>query len=151
MALPTVSELLVRVNYSEVDQMGVVYHARYIVWLDMARTEHLRLAGTSYREVEESGYRLAVGELSVRFRRPARYDDLVRVRCWVREVASRRVTFGYAIEDSASGALLAWAQEMEVGQVFLSHLNNSMDYATLVADLPDWAAPAHDGLEIELR
>jgi acyl-CoA thioester hydrolase len=109
MALPTVSELLVRVNYSEVDQMGVVYHARYVVWLDMARTEHLRLAGTSYREVEESGYRLAVGELSVRFRRPARYDDLVRVRCWVREVASRRVTFGYAIEDSASGALLATA------------------------------------------
>ena len=109
MALPTVSELLVRVNYSEVDQMGVVYHARYIVWLDMARTEHLRLAGTSYREVEESGYRLAVGELTVRFRRPARYDDLVRVRCWVREVASRRVIFGYAIEDSASGALLATA------------------------------------------
>ena len=109
MALPTVSELLVRVNYSEVDQMGVVYHARYVVWLDMARTEHLRLAGTSYREVEASGYRLAVGELSVRFRRPARYDDLVRVRCWVREVASRRVTFGYAIEDSASGALLATA------------------------------------------
>ena len=109
MALPTVSELLVRVNYSEVDQMGVVYHARYIVWLDMARTEHLRLAGTSYREVEESGYRFAVGELTVRFRRPARYDDLVRVRCWVREVASRRVTFGYAIEDSASGALLATA------------------------------------------
>ena len=109
MALPTVSELLVRVNYSEVDQMGVVYHARYVVWLDMARTEHLRLAGTSYREVEESGYRLAVGELTVRFRRPARYDDLVRVRCWVREVASRRVTFGYAIEDSASGALLATA------------------------------------------
>ena len=109
MALPTVSELLVRVNYSEVDQMGVVYHARYVVWLDMARTEHLRLAGTSYREVEESGYRLAVGELTVRFRRPARYDDLVRVRCWVREVASRRVTFGYAIEDFASGALLATA------------------------------------------
>ena len=109
MALPTVSELLVRVNYSEVDQMGVVYHARYVVWLDMARTEHLRLAGTSYREVEASGYRLAVGELSVRFRRPARYDDVLRVRCWVREVASRRVTFGYAIEDSASGALVATA------------------------------------------
>ena len=109
MALPTVSELLVRVNYSEVDQMGVVYHARYVVWLDMARTEHLRLAGTSYREVEVAGYRLAVGELSVRFRRPARYDDVLRVRCWVREVASRRVTFGYAIEDSASGALVATA------------------------------------------
>lgn len=109
MILPTVSELLVRVNYSEVDQMGVVYHARYVVWLDMARTEHLRLAGTSYKEVEASGFRLAVGELSLRFRRPARYDDLLRVRCWVREVASRRVTFGYAVEEAATGSLLATA------------------------------------------
>lgn len=109
MTLPTVSELLVRVNYSEVDQMGVVYHARYVVWLDMARTEHLRLAGTSYKEVEASGFRLAVGELSLRFRRPARYDDLLRVRCWVREVASRRVTFGYAVEEAATGSLLATA------------------------------------------
>ena len=109
MTLPTVSELLVRVNYSEVDRMGVVYHARYIVWLDMARTEHLRLAGTSYREVEEAGFRLAVGELSIRYRRPARYDDMVRVRCWVREAASRRVTFGYAVEDAAAGHLLATA------------------------------------------
>ena len=109
MTLPTVSELLVRVNYSEVDQMGVVYHARYVVWLDMARTEHLRLAGTSYKEVEASGFRLAVGELSLRFRRPARYDDLLRVRCWVREVASRRVTFGYAVEEAATGSRLATA------------------------------------------
>src|SRR5688500_6115713 len=109
MTLPTVSELLVRVNYSEVDQMGVAYHARYVVWLDMARTEHLRLAGTSYKEVEASGFRLAVGELSLRFRRPARYDDLLRVRCWVREVASRRVTFGYAVEEAATGSLLATA------------------------------------------
>ncbi len=109
MTLQTVSELLARVNYSEVDQMGVVYHARYVVWLDMARTEHLRLAGMSYREVEESGYRLAVGELSIRYRRAAHYDDLVRVRCWVRALESRRVTFGYAVEDASAGHLLATA------------------------------------------
>jgi acyl-CoA thioester hydrolase len=109
MSLPPVSELTVRVNYSEVDQMGVVYHARYIVWLDMARTEHLRRAGTSYRELEESGFRLAVGELQIRYRHPARYDDLVRVRCWVREAASRRVTFGYAVELADTGKLLATA------------------------------------------
>lgn len=107
MNLPPVSELTVRVNYSEVDQMGVVYHARYIVWLDMARTEHLRRAGTTYREMELAGYRLVVGELHMRFRQPARYDDLVRVRCWVRELASRRVTFGYAIELADDGRLLA--------------------------------------------
>ena len=47
-------------------------------------------------------------------------------------------------------AVLAWAQELNAGKVFLSHLNNSMDYATLVAELPEWAVPAHDGLEIDL-
>ena len=64
----TVSITQVRVNYSETDQMGVVYHARYVVWLDIARTEHLRQAGMSYRELEAMGYRLAVGELAIRYR-----------------------------------------------------------------------------------
>jgi acyl-CoA thioester hydrolase len=109
--MPTaVSELLVRVNYSETDQMGVVYHARYVVWLDMARTEHLRLCGMTYRELEERGFFLAVGELNMRFRQAARYDDVVRVRCWVRELASRRVTFGYALEAAESGELLVTAE-----------------------------------------
>lgn len=104
-----ISEILVRVNYSETDQMGVVYHARYLVWLDIARTEHLRRAGMSYRELEEAGFRLVVGEVSVRYRQPARFDDAVRIRCWVREVASRRITFGYAVEQADEGRLLATA------------------------------------------
>jgi acyl-CoA thioester hydrolase len=108
-ANPRVSEITVRVNYSETDQMGVVYHARYVVWLDMARTEHLRAAGMSYKEVEAMGVRLAVGELNLRYRQAARYDDLVRVRCWVRDLGSRRILFGYAVELAESGALLATA------------------------------------------
>jgi acyl-CoA thioester hydrolase len=104
-----VSEISVRVNYSETDQMGVVYHARYVVWLDMARTEHLRHAGMSYKEVEAMGVRLAVGELAIRYRRPARYDDQVRVRCWVKELGSRRILFGYAIELAETSVLLATA------------------------------------------
>jgi len=104
-----ISETLVRVNYSETDQMGVVYHARYLVWLDVARTEHLRRSGMSYRELEISGLRLAVSEVAVRYRQPARYDDPIRIRCWVREVASRRVGFGYAIEHADDGRLLATA------------------------------------------
>jgi acyl-CoA thioester hydrolase len=104
-----ISETTVRVNYSETDQMGVVYHARYLVWFDVARCEHLRLTGLTYRELEARGCRLAVSEVSVRYRRPARYDDLLRVRCWVREVASRRVTFGYVVERPEDGALLATA------------------------------------------
>jgi len=109
MSLPEVSELLVRVNYSETDQMGVVYHARYLVWLDIARTEHLRLSGASYRDLESQGLRLVVSDVSLRYRQPARFDDIIRVRCWVREVATRRVTFGYAVEHAGDGRLLATA------------------------------------------
>ena len=124
---PDVSETLVRVNYSETDQMGVVYHARYLVWLDIARTEHLRLAGMSYRELEDDGLRLAVSEVSVRYRRPARYDDLVRIRCWVRDLASRRIDFGYALEHADDGRLLATA--------FTSLL--ALDRALSLARMPD--------------
>jgi acyl-CoA thioester hydrolase len=106
---PAVSEILVRVNYSETDQMGVVYHARYLVWLDVARTEHLRQCGMSYRDLEATGLRLAVSEVAIRYRQPARYDDPIRIRCWVRELASRKVEFGYAVEHAEDARLLATA------------------------------------------
>jgi len=99
-----------RVNYSEIDQMGVVYHSRYAVWLDVARTEYLRQAGMTYRELEASGFYLVVGDLTMRYHRPARYDDEVRVRCWVRDVASRRVTFAYRLTDAGTGQLLVTAE-----------------------------------------
>ena len=99
-----------RVNYSETDQMGFVYHANYLVWLDIARTEHLREQGVSYKELEEQGIYLAVTDVRVRYRQPARYDDVVQVRCWVRDLASRRVIFGYAIERQETGELLATAE-----------------------------------------
>ena len=103
---PSISETVVRVNYSETDQMGVVYHARYLVWLDVARCDHLRQTGMSYRDLERAGLRLAVSEVAIRYRQPAHYDDLVRIRCWVRDVASRRVGFGYAVERADEGSLL---------------------------------------------
>jgi len=104
-----ISETRHRVNYSETDQMGVVYHAEYLVWLDVARTEHLRQTGVSYADLERQGFRLAVGEARIRYRQPARYDDPIRVRCWVRERASRRITFGYAVEHADRGDLLVTA------------------------------------------
>jgi len=109
MELPDVSESFARVNYSETDQMGVVYHARYLVWLDIARCEHLRRTGISYADLEQLGLRLVVSELTIRYRQPARYDDLVRVRCWVRDCVPRRVVFGYAVDCPARGTLLATA------------------------------------------
>jgi acyl-CoA thioester hydrolase len=99
----------VRVNYSETDQMGVVYHARYVVWLDIARTEHLRQVGFSYRDLETEGVRLVVTELHLRYLAPARYDDIVRLRSRVREARSRRVIFDYDLELD-SGLLIATAE-----------------------------------------
>jgi acyl-CoA thioester hydrolase len=99
-----------RVNYSETDQMGFVYHANYLVWLDMARTEHLRQTGVTYKDMEERGVFLAVTEARIRYRQAARYDDLVRIKCWVRDLASRRVVFGYMVERAETAELLATAE-----------------------------------------
>ncbi len=90
--------------------MGVAYHARHLVWLDVARTEHLRQTGCSYRELEAQGLRLVVTDLRVRYRAAARYDDVVRIRCRVKEVGSRRVTFSYELELAESGARLGDAE-----------------------------------------
>jgi len=124
-----VCEVLLRVNYSEIDQMGVVYHARYLVWLDIARCEYLRRTGLSYRELEASGLHLVVGEVGIRYRQSARYDDPVRIRCWVREVASRRVVFGYAVEHAEEARLLATAT------VALHPLDRQMGLCRLPEDL----------------
>ncbi len=102
-----ISAITLRVNYSETDQMGVVYHANYLIWFDRARTELMRATGLTYKELEQQGVYLAVAEVQVRYRAAARYDDLVRVRCWVRDLGSRRVTFGYAVDRAETGELLA--------------------------------------------
>lgn len=99
-----------RVNYAETDQMGVVYHANYLVWLDVARTEHLRQRGMSYADLEARGYRLAVGEVSVRYLRAARFDDVVTVECRVADLASRRIIFRYVVRREADGERLAEAE-----------------------------------------
>jgi acyl-CoA thioester hydrolase len=139
---PAISETTVRVNYSETDQMGVVYHARYLVWLDVARCEHLRLSGMSYRDLEQSGLRLAVSEVSIRYRQPARYDDLVRIRCWVRDLASRRVDFGYAVEHATDARLLATATTS------LLALDQTMSLVRLPAPVRQVLQPISDPIRL---
>jgi acyl-CoA thioester hydrolase len=121
-----------RVNYSETDQMGFVYHANYLIWMDMARTEHLRERGVSYKQLEGQGIFLAVTDVRVRYRQPARYDDLVQVRCWVRDLASRRVIFGYAIERAETDELLATA---ETSLIALNHQHGLSRIPEHVCDL----------------
>ena len=82
--------------------MGVVYHAEYLVWCEIGRTELIRQCGVSYAELERQGIVLAVTEANLRFHGSARYDDLVSVETRLEEVRSRRLTFAYQISRAGS-------------------------------------------------
>ena len=94
---PRVASLDFRVRYAETDQMGVVYHANYLVWCEMARTELIRRRGPSYATLEKGGVLLAVADASIRYHAAARYDDMIRAQTWIEELRSRTVTFAYRI------------------------------------------------------
>jgi acyl-CoA thioester hydrolase len=108
--VPAVTTIEFTVRYSESDQMGLAYHANYLAWCDMARTEYLRACGLSYRDLEAGGLLLAVVDARVRYRSPARFDDRLRVRCWLRSVTSRGVEFGYEMVQAADGRTVATAR-----------------------------------------
>ncbi len=101
-----VSEL--RVRYAETDQMGVVYHSNYLIWCEVGRTDLIRTLGASYAEIERDGVALAVVEAHLRYLKPARYDDVIRVVTTVKEVRSRVVRFEYEV-TKGDGVLLVTA------------------------------------------
>jgi acyl-CoA thioester hydrolase len=98
MDAPTRShETLVRVRYGEVDRMGVVYHAHYLVYFEQGRTEYLRSLGGTYRRLEDDGTLLVVVETGVRHIRPATYDDLLTVTTRLTELRGVRMRFEYDV------------------------------------------------------
>jgi acyl-CoA thioester hydrolase len=101
------SEVRLRVRYAETDQMGVVYHANYLVWMELGRVELCRELGVRYRDMEEQdGILLTVAEASCRYHAPARYDDEVIVRTRVRRSTSRLLEFAYEIVEASGEKLL---------------------------------------------
>ena len=89
-------EVRLRVRYAETDRMGVVYHANYLVWMEIGRVELCRSAGLRYRDMEENdGVLLTVAEVSCRYLAPARYDEEVTVHTTITQASSRLVRFGY--------------------------------------------------------
>jgi acyl-CoA thioester hydrolase len=92
-----------RVRYAETDQMQVVYHANYLVWCEIGRTELIRSLGTPYAELERQNVTLAVVEAHLRFHAAARYDNLIRVTTTISDVKSRTITFDYVITNAETG------------------------------------------------
>jgi acyl-CoA thioester hydrolase len=97
-AMTVSSTTTLRVRYAETDAMGIVHHAVYPVWMELGRSDLLRQLGQSYSDWEAQGVSMAVAELHLRYRAPARYDELVQVRSWVKAAGRRKVVFGYAVD-----------------------------------------------------
>ena len=92
-----IHEFNVRVRYSETDQMGVVYHGNYAQYFEMGRVEWLRNMGVSYKWMEENGVMLPVVSLTMNYKKPARYDDLITVRTIFKSQTSVKIEFDYEI------------------------------------------------------
>jgi len=95
----------VRVRYAETDQMGVVYHGNYAQYFEMGRVEWLRNLGVSYKWMEENGIMLPVVSLSMNYKKPARYDDLLTVKTIFKSQTSVKIEFDYEIYNE-QGELL---------------------------------------------
>lgn len=119
-------EIEIRVRYQETDAMGVLHHANYLTYLEVGRTELLRANGYSYREVEAGGLFLVVVRINVRYRKPARYDDLLRLRT--------RTT-------QAWGAKIEHAYELMRGEDLLAEAESTLacvDREGRLQRVPDW-------------
>ena len=98
----------VRVRYAETDQMGVVYHANYLIWFEVGRVELIRQLGLDYRSMEqEEGVGIAVVEANVRYRAPARYDEELIIRTRIAGIRGSVVRFAYKLHRAADDQLLA--------------------------------------------
>jgi acyl-CoA thioester hydrolase len=113
--MPDFYETTVRVRYAETDQMGVVYYANFFIWFEVGRVEMFRQMGFSYKEMEQKDDCFTVvGEAQCRYKRPARYDDLLRIRTCLLEARKRTVRFGYEILNDSTGEVLATGETLHI-------------------------------------
>lgn len=98
-------EFTVRVRYAETDQMAVVYHGNYAQYFEMGRVEWLRNLGISYKWMEDNGVMLPVVSLLMNYKKPARYDDLLRVKTILKSQTTVKIEFDYEIYNEANELL----------------------------------------------
>ena len=100
------SEKEIEIRYAETDQMGVVYHANYLVWMELGRTQLVKDLGFDYAGLEERGYLSPVLDLSVQYKKAMRYGQVATIRTWIHEHGKLRTTYAYEIlhEDGSIAA-----------------------------------------------
>jgi len=102
-------QINIRVRYAETDQMGYVYYGNYAAYFEMGRVELLRSIGTSYKELEDQGIILPVRDFSIRYIKPALYDDFLTLTTALTETPSTRIHFAYQLHNE-EGNLLCKAE-----------------------------------------
>ena len=106
--MPHSSESTFRVRYAETDQMGVAYHGNYFTWFEIGRVEFLRDLGLDYATLErEHGCYILVADAHCRYKAPARYDDLLRIRTALESLRGPLIKFSYELLRESDGTLLA--------------------------------------------
>lgn len=104
----------IRVRYADTDQMQFVYNGKYLEYFEVGRTEMLRSSGIAYTELERAGYQLPLLESHVKYKIPARYDDILLIKAYVEEFPSFRINIKYSITRKDS--------EEEIAEGFTKHV-----------------------------
>jgi acyl-CoA thioester hydrolase len=119
-------EITIRVRYAETDRMGLLHHANYLVYFEQARTELLRDFGLTYKDMEDAGFLLVLTKVEVRYKQPARYDEVLTISTTVARTTPIRIEHKY--EVFREGRLIA------EGNTTLA----CIDRDGKVQALPDW-------------
>lgn len=114
-----------RVRYGETDKMGIVYYGNYATYLEQGRTEWLRDIGFSYKWMEDNGIHLPVVELSVKYKAPARYDDVLTVTTTLKKIPTYSIEFTYEIHNQEGQLLITG----ETSLVFVNSITNKLQRA----------------------
>jgi acyl-CoA thioester hydrolase len=119
-------EIQIRVRYQDADPMGLLHHANYFAYFEIGRTELLRAAGGNYRRMEEEGIFAVVVKAECTYHKPARYDDLVKIRTIVKRVTPAKIAHEYQMTCDS--------QRLATAQVILA----LVDRKGVVIRVPDW-------------
>jgi acyl-CoA thioester hydrolase len=108
------ADTTIRVRYSETDQMGVAHHSNHLIWFEAGRVELCRQLGFEYKrmEIDDDSF-IVVAEVSCRYKRPARFDDILTVRTRVTQSQRRTIRFGYEILSEVN-ELIATGETLHV-------------------------------------
>ena len=106
-------KIQIKVRYGETDQMGVVYHGNYALYLEMGRIEWLRKLGISYKKMEQSGVMLPVVSLNINYKKYIGYDDVINVKTILKKTPSVKIEFEYEISNDR-GVILTTASTVLV-------------------------------------